>query len=55
MAKLVSLEMAPIRCNVVVPGPVNTELFDRIPGGAQWLKSFEAKTTIGRVPGPHDT
>lgn len=55
LSKLVSLEMAPIRCNVVAPGPVHTEIFERMPGGEEYLKSFQARTTIGRVPGPHDT
>lgn len=56
LAQLVSLEMAPIRCNVVIPGPVHTEILDAFGMGTpEYLETLKAKTTIGRVAGPHDT
>lgn len=58
MSKLVSLEMAPIRCNVVVPGPVHTEIWDSImpkENVEEFLKTIVKTTTIGPVASPHDT
>lgn len=55
LAQLVSLEMAPIRCNVILLGPVRTELLEKLgPGSEEWFKSIAAKTTIGRIPSPHE-
>lgn len=54
LCKLAALEMAPIRCNIIVPGPVKTELWGNLLSD-EVLKDMGEKTTIKHVPGPHDT
>ena len=56
LARALSLELAPIRVNVVSPGWVDTPMFDELAGEAK-AGSFEAmaaRLPIGRIANPAD-
>ncbi|KAL2218596.1 hypothetical protein M432DRAFT_546348 [Thermoascus aurantiacus ATCC 26904] len=56
LARALSLEMAPVRVNVVSPGAVKTELWDSLPPGTfQALKEkFESTLLTGQIGDPQD-
>ncbi|RAL03548.1 oxidoreductase, short chain dehydrogenase/reductase family [Aspergillus ibericus CBS 121593] len=53
-----AVELAPIRVNVVAPGAVETEIFDRLGGGEEvkemYLGAFRRGTLVGEVGRPED-
>lgn len=55
LTRSLAVEMAPIRVNLIKPGAIDTELFDRIPMPKENLLAMFAKETlVGRVGAPED-
>jgi NAD(P)-dependent dehydrogenase (short-subunit alcohol dehydrogenase family) len=56
MARSLSIDLAPIRVNVIKPGVVRTEIFDRIPKDYldPVLAKMTARTTTNEVGEPQD-
>ncbi|PRP77772.1 hypothetical protein PROFUN_07714 [Planoprotostelium fungivorum] len=57
LARGLALDMAPIRVNIVTPGPVHTELWDEIPAEHRepLLAGMKEKCLTGNIATPDDT
>ena len=55
-ARALSLELAPIRVNIVSPGWVDTPMFDELAGDAKagYFEAMAARLPIGRIATPAD-